>query len=107
DGCGPCQDETRNRITRHSPSTARLVELACIAVAEQLGGLPRNLTERGVPGLASEEFRSLARAGCDGHSDALYAACAALNDEQRRAAADSAGDLLVGMMSLSTPETPA
>lgn len=52
------------------------------------------------PGLSSPEFRRLARAGLDGANTEMFAACKAMTPTQRRAAANTALDNLVGHLLL-------
>jgi hypothetical protein len=103
DGCGPCQDALLDRMAQDPVTTARLVELACVATQGALGGLPASLTHDDVPGLAGPEFRRLARAGLDGANAELFRACEQLTAAERRAAADSAADLLVGLLATGGP----
>jgi len=98
DGCTTCQDPELTLIVDDPPTCARLIELACVAIHGVAGGLPRSMLDPEVPGLASPEFRALATAGLDEANDAMFAACAAMTPEARRAAANSAADLLVGVM---------
>jgi hypothetical protein len=104
DGCAPCQDALLARMVQDAVTTARLVELACVATQGALGGLPAGLTQDGVPGLAGPELRRLARAGLDGANDELFRVCEEMTAAQRRAAADSAADLLIGLLATGGPE---
>lgn len=45
DGCDSCQEALLTLVAEDSSTTARLVELACIATHESLGGLPATMTE--------------------------------------------------------------
>jgi len=107
DGCTTCQDAEMTRLVTDPATTARLVELACVAIQASLGGLPRNMTDRKAPGMTSQSFRALARAGLDGRNDAMFQACAAMGVPRRREAANDAADLLVGQiaMPLGSAET--
>lgn len=98
DGCRECQPPLVDQVIEDADTSARFVELGCLMVAEQLGGLPAFLTDPDAPGLASREFRQLAAAGVDGQNAAMWEACRAMTPEQRRAAVDSALDLLVGSL---------
>jgi hypothetical protein len=98
DGCASCQDPLLTLLTADPVTVGRLVELACQAVHEALGGLPPNLLDPAAPGVAAAEFRELAAAGEDGQLGALHARCARMTAVQRRAAANSAADLLVGYL---------
>lgn len=103
DGCTSCQDPLLTLLVQDPAATARLVELACVAVANILGGLPGEMTTPGHPGLSSDAFRRLAALGADGGNDALFAECARMSEADRRAAANTALNTLVGV--LSTPLT--
>lgn len=96
DGCASCQDALLTLIVESPPTAARLVELACITAETSLGGVPSSLTDPDAPGMASQEFRQLARIGADGNNDRLFAACAEMTPVQRRAAVNTAADILIG-----------
>lgn len=100
DGCTSCQDPLLTLLTADPVTVGRLVELACQVMHDLLGGLPPNLLDPAVPGPVSAEFRELAATGSDGQLDALHAQCAEMATDQRRAAANTAADLLVGYLSL-------
>jgi hypothetical protein len=72
DGCTSCQDALLTLMVEDPDTTARLVELACVATHGALGGLPASMTDDDAPGLAAPEFRRLARAGLDGANDAWW-----------------------------------
>jgi hypothetical protein len=99
DGCPGCQAALLERLVTDSATTARLVELACVAIHQALGRLPANLVDDAAPGLAAPEFRRLVRAARDGvatdNAD-MFAECARMSLAERRAAAVTAVDLLVG-----------
>ena len=99
DGCTSCQNAHLTIMVQDAPTTARLVELACIGVHQAMGGLPANLTDADEPGTASREFRVLAAAGADGGNAEMWARCAEMTPAERRAAANTAADLLVGLAS--------
>lgn len=103
DGCPTCQDAELTKLIQDPVTTARLVELACVATQAAVGGLPRNLTDRRAPGLTSQAFRTLARAGLDGRNDAMFTACEGLSIPRRREAANDAADILVGHMAIGGP----
>jgi hypothetical protein len=98
DGCTPCQESLLDRMVTDAVTTARLVELACVAVHQALGGLPASLTDELIAGEASPQFRRLARAGLDSRNDAMFRTCQRMTGAQRRAAANSAADLLIGIL---------
>ncbi len=100
DGCRSCQAVLLPRLAADPATTARLVELACVAVQSTLGGLPAGLIRDDLPGLASPAFRRLARAGLDGANDAMFRVCARMPVAERAAAADSAADLLIGQLAI-------
>lgn len=96
DSCTSCQDALLTLLVDDAVTTARLVELACIAVHNALDGLPASMTDENAPGLASREFRLLARAGLDGANTTMFDQCAHMSTPQRRDAANTATDLLIG-----------
>ncbi|GAB4590270.1 hypothetical protein [Nocardia sp. IFM 10818] len=98
DGCTSCQDAILTLLVQNAPTTARLVELACIAVHSTLGGLPPALLTPTGSGPTTPEFAQLARAGLDGDNTAMFALCETMSPEQRRAAANTAADLLIGQL---------
>lgn len=97
DGCQECQAVLLGRMAGDPAVTARLVELACVAINEAVGGLPPSLTAPG-PGLAAAEFRRLAAAGADGNNDAMFALAETMTRAERRAAMETAADLVVGFL---------
>lgn len=101
DGCRPCETVVMDQLVQDPTSTARLVELACVAVASLLGGLPRNMAHD-AGGLSSPVFKRLARAGLNGRNGAVYDEAEQLTVEQRRAAADTALDTLVGQLGMTS-----
>lgn len=100
DGCTSCQDPALTLLVEDAATTARLVELACMFTDQAAGGLPASLTDDGVEGPASPEFRRLARTGADGANDAMFVECQKMIAEQRRAAANSAADIIVGHLAM-------
>lgn len=98
DSCVSCQDAQLTLMIEDPATTARLVELACVATDSLLGGLPAGMTDEHAPGLAAPEFRRLARAGLDGANDAMFTACADMTSTERRAAANTAADILIGQL---------
>ncbi len=107
DGCKPCQEALAAEISEDAVTAARLVELACLAVDSTVGGVPSAMTSDDAPGLASPEFRKLARAGADGHNAAMFDECAAMTAAERRSAVETAADLLIGQMMIGSPEPPS
>lgn len=97
DTCVSCQDALLTLMVEDPATTARLVELACVATHSLLGGLPASLTDEHAPGMAAPEFRRLAHAGLDAN-DAMFAACAQLTSIERRAAANTAADILASQL---------
>ncbi|GLW54690.1 hypothetical protein [Kitasatospora phosalacinea] len=77
-------------------TTARLVELACGAIIELVREMPSALTDPGVPGAAGPEFRRLARGGQGATTDGVYRACELMTTPERRGAANTTLDTLVG-----------
>lgn len=113
DGCQPCEEQLLAQIMQDAPTAARLVEIACVtmqrvtgrklspAVQGLFGGLPTNLYKPDVAGEASQPFRQLARAGLGGHTDRMWAECEQMSPDDRRAAIDTALDLLIGYLSVT------
>jgi hypothetical protein len=99
DGCVTCQDPLLTLLVEDAATTARLVEVACVTTGEILGGLPSSMLPGG-PGPASEPFRRLAAAGTDGNREALFTATAAMSTGERRAAANTAADTIIGFMTM-------
>lgn len=103
DGCVTCQDPLLTLLCEDSVSTARLVELACVATQMMFGGLPPNMVDESVPGMPSREFRRLASLGADSDDEAhtaMFDACTAMTTTERRSAANTAVDLLVGHLAM-------
>lgn len=105
DGCMPCQQTLLSDLAEDPATAGRMVEVACVAVHEQLGGLPPGLLAGG-DGLAADGFREMASAGLDGRRDEMFAAGARLSAEDRRAAVVTAADLLVGLLTTMHPTPP-
>lgn len=99
-GCRSCRDALLTFVAEDPPTTARLVELACISTRELLGGLPATMTEEHADGPVGLEFRRLAGAGVAGANSAMFAACVLMSSAQRRAAADTAAGILVTQLRL-------
>jgi len=98
DGCATCQARLLTRLIGDSLTLARLIELACAITGLALGGLPSSLTSPSAPGLASPEFRQLARAGRGAANNRMLAECQRMTTDQRRRAAETATDLLLGFL---------
>ncbi|MFJ3699648.1 hypothetical protein ACIPW9_36950 [Streptomyces sp. NPDC090052] len=98
DGCTTCQDPLLSILVEDPTTTARLVELACIATHAALGGLPPSMTDPAVPGTSSQEFRRLAATGVDGANDRMFKVCEQMTSTERRAAANTALDTLAGLL---------
>lgn len=96
DMCQACQDDLVRHISLDGPTTARLVELACVAVNEVWGGLPPDFTKDDTESMASPEFRKLARVGSNGHNDAMYAECGKMTPAERKTAIESSAAILAG-----------
>ncbi|WP_331765103.1 hypothetical protein [Nocardia sp. NBC_01388] len=99
DECPSCQEALLTLVAQDAPTTAQLVELACVAVNDTLGGIPVDLvdtadTDSPVP-LA---FRELALSFMDGDPAPLHAHSAVLPATERHAAARTATALFVGEM---------
>lgn len=102
DGCTSCQDPLITLMVEDPTTTARMVSLACVAFHEQYGGLPKGLTDpERENAMASREFRLLAAAGVDQEENTdseLWKVSSAMTLAERRAALNSALDLLAGMV---------
>lgn len=98
DGCKPCQADLLAAVADHPPTTARVVELACMAVQNAVGGLPLDLTDPDMITMASRAFRVLARTGVDGGNEQMFEAADEMAITERAAAVDTALNLLVGIM---------
>jgi hypothetical protein len=103
DGCGPCQAQHLAALAEDHASTAHLVELACVGTMAAVGGLPRDMTDDEAPGMASPEFRRLARAGVGGRNEWMFRESAQMPVAERLRAANSALDIIVGYMALGGP----
>lgn len=103
DACTPCQTDLMAAAADHAPTAARLVELACSATHQTLGGLPDNLTDPDrLDAVASVSFRQLASAGLDGYNERLYDLAADMDLSDRAAAIRTALDVLVGVLTIGT-----
>lgn len=102
DTCTACADPLMDRCVADVATCARLVELACLSVAEVIGGVPAILTNKDAPGPASPEFRELADAGAEGNNKAMWQLCGQMIPEQRRAALDTALNLLTASIRLAS-----
>lgn len=98
DGCAPCQADLLAAAADHPPTTARIVELACMAVHKTTGGLPDNLTDPDMDAIASRAFRVLAGTGVDGGNEQMFEAAASMTITERATAVDTALNLLVGIL---------
>lgn len=98
DACSDCQRDGLDRAQDDPLTTARIVELACIAVDQTFGGLPRTLTDATAPGPAHPAFRAMARAGADHGPQALVAEAHHHPEPDRRGALATALDLLAGLL---------
>lgn len=99
DGCTTCQDPLLTFMVEDPATSARTVELACVAIQGMFGGLPQSMTDEHAPGsTSSPEFRQLARAALDGENDAMFRECERMTPVQRRAAVNTAMDTLIGTM---------
>ncbi|MFJ1756546.1 hypothetical protein [Kitasatospora sp. NPDC088134] len=98
-GCASCQDAQLTLLTASAPATARLVLLTLELTAQQLGLVPANLTVDALPGRAALPFRLLARTSPD--PALMLRTSERLLPGARRAAANTAVDILVGFASLA------
>ncbi|MBF6301195.1 hypothetical protein IU459_27155 [Nocardia amamiensis] len=98
DGCQPCQRELIAAVADHAPTSARVVELACIGLQDALGGVPPSAYIDDDSSSFVPQFRALARTGLDGANDAMWTAAAAMTPAERAAAIDCALDTLIGLL---------
>lgn len=98
--CTSCQGVTLTLLVEDSVTCARLVELACEAITKREGSLPHNQTDPDASGYASLAFRRLARASQDVTAHRMYQECEQMTVHERRAAANTALDTLVGYAAL-------
>lgn len=100
DECPSCQEALLTMLAESAPTTAQLVELACIAVRETLGGIPVDLVDTAEPDSPVPiGFRRLALLVVENTEPAALAAqCAGLPATERQAAARTATALFVGEM---------
>ncbi|MET7844484.1 hypothetical protein ABZT45_39135 [Streptomyces sp. NPDC005356] len=96
EGCASCQDAALTLLVEDAVTTARLVELACGAIITVEGDLSASQVDPDAPGGASPEFWHLARAGLGQATDGMYRESAQLTPTERRAAANTALEALVG-----------
>lgn len=101
DGCATCQDAQLTLVVDDPPAVARLVEVTCGAVHGIFGGLPHDMITPGAAGPTSDEFRTLASIGADDNNVAMYERAAQMNATERRAATNTALDIMVGLLSTS------
>ena len=94
--CASCQDAALTLLVEDAVTTARLVELACGVIIEVEGDVPASQVDPDAPGEASPEFRRLVRAALGETTDGMYQECAQMTPTERRAAANTALDTLVG-----------
>ena len=106
EGCTSCQDMALTLLVEDAVTTARLVELACGAIIDLVGDLPASQVDPDEPGDASQEFRRLARAGRGETTDGIYQECGLMTPAERRAAANTALDTLVGYAAVRPGSTP-
>ncbi|MFD7161397.1 hypothetical protein ACFV9C_42900 [Kribbella sp. NPDC059898] len=98
--CNSCQDVHLTLMIEDPATTARLIELACVSMKKLAGGLTPDLLDDAVPGPASPEFRRLARIGSNRNNDQMWAECETMSPAERRAAVNTAADLLVGYLTI-------
>ena len=98
--CFSCQEALLTLVGEDAATTAQLVELACVAVNETLGGLPVDLVDvADADSPVPLGFRQLALSVFEGSDPAaLLAQCAGMAAAERRGAARTATSLFVGEM---------
>ncbi|GAA2100412.1 hypothetical protein GCM10009801_72910 [Streptomyces albiaxialis] len=100
EGCVSCQDAALTLLVEDAVTTARLVELACGVIIGLEGDMPPSQVDPDAPGNSSPEFRRLARAGLGKTTDGMYHECEQMTPSERRAAANTALDTLVGFAAM-------
>ncbi|MGI5223250.1 hypothetical protein [Nocardia sp. CA-290969] len=101
DGCPVCGQQALEALITNAAATARLVEIACVAIGEMFGGIPAYLYDDNVGGPASATFRRLARLGVDGKIDQMFSTVEDMTLDERRQAADTAMDITIGRLVLA------
>lgn len=104
ESCTSCQDATLTLLVEDPATCARLVQLACGMLAEFEGGLPADQTDPDVSSFASVAFRRLARATQDTTAQAVFRECEQMTPRERRDAANTALDTLVGYTHLPSQD---
>ncbi len=94
--CASCQDAALTLLVEDPVTTARLVELACGAIIRAEGDMLADQLDPDSAAVSSLEFRRLARAGLGRTTDGVYRECAQMTPAQRRAAANTVLDTLIG-----------
>ncbi|MFE3105295.1 hypothetical protein [Nocardia tengchongensis] len=97
DECPSCVEALLSLIAHDAPTTAQLVELACAAVNNTLGGLPVDLVDTTDPDSpVPMALRQLVAARMDRNRATVNTVCASLSAADRHAAARTATALLAG-----------
>lgn len=95
DKCMPCQKVIAVTIVNTSPDTvARFVEVACMMIADKLGGVPPAMTDPRADSITPVPFRELARRGADGGNATMYAYAHTMTVPDRLEALDAAADFI-------------
>jgi hypothetical protein len=101
EGCVSCQDASLTLLIEDAVTTARVAELACGAIINVEGHLPPSHTDPDLPDQASSpEFRRLAGAAQGKTTDGMYHACERMTPTERRAAVNTALDIIAGYAAL-------
>src|SRR5918998_223019 len=96
DGCARCRNALLALMAEDAATTVRLVELACVAIHHAFAGLPLSVVDSQAPGPGAAAFRCVVHAGLGGAHAAMLRECDRMTPGQRRAAAETAADLLIG-----------
>jgi hypothetical protein len=98
DGCTGCRNALLPLLADDPATTVRLVEMACVAIHHAFAGLPLSVVDAQAPGAEAAAFRCLVHAGTDAAHAAMLGECERMTPDQRRAAATTAADLLIGQL---------
>src|SRR5262245_38181467 len=94
EGCTDCRDSRLDRLRSDTPTTVRLVELACRALRSQLDGLPWRAVEPAVPVPTSPDLCHIV-VGFVPNECTLYEVVVRMDGDARRSTAATAVDIIV------------
>lgn len=99
-GCLPCQAKHLDDLAADGPTTARLAEIALMMISEAFGGIPSNTARVSVDG-GDAEFARMVAAGLEGQGAAVFELAEGMPPAERRRAASTALDTVVGFLMTS------